>query len=72
MSCEQFGQPDEVVGGHLKCELRGELEESAVPHLAQPSDRLSPAESLLDAFQSENLKCLAPNTVTDKVLCSKP
>ena len=47
---EQFGQADGVVGGHREGELPIDLEQSAVPHLAQASHRLGPAEGLLDPF----------------------
>jgi hypothetical protein len=33
--CEEFGQPDEVVGGHREGELPIDLEQPAMPHLAQ-------------------------------------
>src|SRR5438270_991610 len=47
---EQFGQADEVIGGHRERELPIDLEQSAMPHLAQAGDRLGPAEGLLDTF----------------------
>src|SRR5205814_5078390 len=47
---EQFGQSDEVVGGHGEGELPTDLEQSAMPHLAQPGHCLGPAEGFLDAF----------------------
>src|SRR5437762_4856941 len=50
-SCsEQFGQTNEVIGGHREGELPIDLEEPAMPHLAQAGHRLGPAEGLLDAF----------------------
>src|SRR5437763_2931622 len=47
---EQFGQADEVIGGHREGELPIDLEQSAMPHLAQAGHCLGPAEGLLDAF----------------------
>ena len=47
---EQFRQADEVIGGHCEGELPIDLEQAAMPHLAQAGHCLGPAESLLDAF----------------------
>ena len=47
---EQFGQAHEVIGGHRERELPIDLEQPAMPHLAQAGHCLGPAESLLDAF----------------------
>jgi len=44
---EQFGQSDEVVGGHCEGELPIDLEQPAMPHLAQAGHRLGPAEGCL-------------------------
>jgi hypothetical protein len=40
----------EVIGGHRERELPIDLEQAAMPHLAQAGHGLGPAESLLDAF----------------------
>jgi hypothetical protein len=42
--------PDEVVGGHREGELPIDLEQPAMPHLAQAGHRLGPAKGLLDTF----------------------
>jgi hypothetical protein len=47
---EQFGQADEVIGGHREGELPIDFEQSAMPHLTQAGHRLGAAESFLDAF----------------------
>jgi len=47
---EQFRQADKIIGRHREGELPVDLEQSAMPHLAQPGHRLGPPESLLDAF----------------------
>ena len=39
---EQFGQADEVIGGHREGELPIDFEQSAMPHLAQAGHRLGP------------------------------
>src|SRR5690242_7628321 len=43
-------QADEVIGGHREGELPIDLEQAAMPHLAQAGHCLGPAEGLLDAF----------------------
>jgi hypothetical protein len=47
---EQSGQAGEVIGRHGEGELPADLGQSAMTHLAQPSDCLGPAESFLHAF----------------------
>ena len=47
---EQFGQANEVIGGHREGELPIDFEQSAMPHFTQAGHRLGPAESFLDAF----------------------
>lgn len=47
---EQFGQADEIVGGHHQGELPIDLVQSAMPHFAQAGHRLGPAEGLFDAL----------------------
>src|SRR5712672_4864106 len=59
---EQFGQADEVIGGHRERELPIELEQSAMPHLAQAGHCLGPAEGLLDAFADALRDCIAGMT----------
>jgi hypothetical protein len=38
---EEFAQPDEVVGGHCEGELPIDLEQPAMPHLAQAGEVLA-------------------------------
>ena len=47
---EQFGQADEIVGGHREGELPIDPGQPAMPHLAQAGHRLGPAKGLLNAF----------------------
>jgi hypothetical protein len=47
---EQFGQSDEIVGGHGEGELPIDLGQSAMMQFAHAADRLGPAEGFFDAF----------------------
>lgn len=47
---KQVTQPHQVVGGHGEHELKVDLACSAIFRLPQPTDRLAPAEALLNAF----------------------
>ena len=47
---EQFGQTDEIVGGHCQGELPADLGQAAMAHLAQTSDGFGPPKGFLDAL----------------------
>src|SRR5438270_572924 len=66
---EQFGQADEVIGGHCEGELPIDLEQAAMPHLAQAGHCLGPAEGLLDAF-ADALRAGIAGRITRAVLFS--